>query len=465
MAEGGGIEVTNRYHPNLSPPMINRREFLGTAAGASATLALSPELLNAFRALQQSGGRLIQRAVPSTGEMLPVISFDPAQESDTAGMKEILKVLMDSGGKVIDFPHGGGEEVARAAANELGVQDKLFWTTSLSVSAPNVGAVLPGAIRKVDPAAVRTAMEAKLAKFKVPMIDLVMISASSDVTTIVGVLREMKKEGKLRYVGVHELTPPPYPTDAPFARLESIMRTEPIDFVGTDYSAGWRNVEAKILPLAMERKIGFMAHFTFDRGRLLQRASGTPLPEWAAEFDARTWPQFVLKYVVSHPGVVTARVGTTKPAHMLDNVGGGIGRLPNEAMRKRMAEFVDALPARQNPNAPVATPGRTTISFDAPQPSIVVSAAILDRYVGEYRHTAVGTTVSIRRNGDRLLFDVNGSGREPMIFVARSETRFASGQIFSLEFQVDGQGTVTGATWEVTLPAGMPQERIPLERK
>src|SRR4051812_12373342 len=104
--------------------MIGRRGFLGLAAGAGATLALTPELL---RALQQQGGKLIQRAIPSTGEMLPVISFDPQRESDNAGMKEILKTLLDNGAKVIDFPHGGGEDVARTAAGELGIQNKLFW--------------------------------------------------------------------------------------------------------------------------------------------------------------------------------------------------------------------------------------------------------------------------------------------------------------------------------------------------
>ena len=449
--------------------MIHRRKFLGIAAGAGATLALTPELL---RALQQSGGKLIQRAIPSTGELLPVVSFDPQQESDSAGMKEILKTLLDNGGKVIDFPHGGGEEVARAAAGELGIQDKLFWTTALSVPPLNVGAVLPGAIRKVDPAAVRAAIDAKLAKFKVPKIDLVMVSASSDVPTTVAVLREMKKEGKVRYIGVHDLTPPPYPTGPVFARLESIMRNEPIDFVGTDYSAGWRSVEERILPLAMERKIGFMAHFTFDRGRLFQRVSDTPLPEWAAEFDAKTWAQFFLKYVISHPAVIVARVGTTKAAHMLDNVGGGIGRLPTQAMRKRMAEFVDALPARQNPLAPSPTPGRTVITSEQMQqlqanqaPSVALSAAILNRYVGEYKHVAAGTVVTIRRDGDKLLLNVQGSGRAEIPFVARSETRFTSAPIFSIEFQLDGQGKVTGATWETAAPPGMAPERIPLERR
>ncbi len=441
--------------------MIDRRKFLGIAAGAGASLTLTPELL---RALQQSGGKLIQRAIPSTGEMLPVISFDPAQESDNAGMKEILRALLDNGGKVIDFPHGGGEDVARTAAAELGIQDRLFWTTPLSVPPLNVGPVLPGAIRKVDSAAVKAALEAKLAKFKVPKIDLVMVSASSDVPTYVAVLREMKKEGKVRYIGVHDLTPPPYPPEATYARLESIMRNEPIDFIGTDYSAGWRGVEERILPLAMERKIGFMAHFTFDRGRLFQRASGTPLPEWAAEFDAKTWAQFFIKYVISHPAVIVARVGTTKAAHMLDNTAGGMGRLPNEAMRKRIAEFVDALPARQNPNAPSPTSGRTAIASEQVQQSVVLSAAILNRYVGEYKHVGAGTMVTIRRDGDKLLMNVQDSGRPEMSLVARSETRFAY-SISTLEFQLDGQGKVTGATWETAAPAGMASQRIQLERK
>ena len=122
------------------------------------------------------------------------------------------------------------------------------------------------------------------------------------------------------------------------------MRNEQIDFVGIDYHVGDRRVEQTILPLALERKIAVMAYFTFDRGSLFKRVGSTPLPEWAAEFDAKTWAQFFLKYVISHPAVTVARTGTTKAAHMLDNIGGGIGRLPNEATRKRMAQLMDSLP-------------------------------------------------------------------------------------------------------------------------
>src|SRR5688572_2246153 len=208
----------------------------------------------------------------------------------------------------------------------------------------------------------------------------------------------------------------PYP---PTSKLEAVMRSEQIDFIATDYNVGDRRLEEKILPLAQERKIAAMAYFTFDRGRLFERASGTPLPEWAAEFDAKTWAQFFLKYVISHPAVIVARTGTTKAAHMLDNIGGGIGRLPNEAMRKRMAELVDALP-------PTPPPGPPKPQQQAPQaPPVVLSAAILDRYVGEYDYAAAGQIVTVRRDGDRLLVKISGNVPEGPL-VARSETRFAA---------------------------------------
>ena len=320
--------------------MINRREFLGIAAGAGAALALGPQRL---RAHQTPSGALMQRAIPSTGEKLPVISFNPRRESDPAGMKAILQTLLDNGGKVIDFPHSSGEEIARTAADELGILNKFVWT--VPVVGPHPRPPDDPQPPKADPAAVRAQIETKLATFAVPKIDLLMVGAyaASVDPAYLGVMREMKKEGRVRYIGVHHLALLPNST-RPFAELEAVMRNEPIDFVGTDYHAGDRRVEQAILPLAQERKIAFMAHFTLDRGRLFKRASATPLPEWAAEFDAGTWAQFFLKYVVSHPAVTVARTGTTKAAHMLDDLGGGIGRLPDEAMRKRMAALVDALP-------------------------------------------------------------------------------------------------------------------------
>jgi len=438
---------------------MNRRKFLEITAGAGATLMLTPQLL---RALQQPGGKpvqkpsgkLILRAIPSSGEMLPVISYGP-RPTDGAAIKEVLKTLLDNGGKVVDVLHGGpaGEQGARTAANELGIQNKFFWTTPLSVSIPTLFGYT-GPPLKPDAAAVKAAMEEKFAKFKVSKIDLVMVGAGADMPTYLGVLKEIKKAGRVRYIGVHDLATPPYPPTAAFARLESVMRNEPIDFVGTDYAVGWRGVEEKLLPLALERKIGFLAYFPFDRARFFNRATSVPLPEWAAEFDAKTWAQFCLKYVLSHPAVVMARTGTTKAEHMLENIGGGIGRLPNEAMRKRMAEFVDALPP--------TPPAKPKPQQQAPQePAVALSADILDRYVGEYTHVAVGTDVTVRRDGDKLLLKVSGNTTEAPL-VARSETRFVLPWPEStIEFQLDGQGKVTGAI--VDQFGGT--QRIPLERK
>jgi hypothetical protein len=277
---------------------------------------------------------------------------------------------------------------------------------------------------------------------------------SADVPSQLAVVREMKKEGRVRYIGVHDLLfPPNMPAPAPpTARLESIMRNEEIDFVGTDYSVGDRRVEQTLLPLAQARKIGFLAYFPFDRSRIFQRASSTPLPEWAAEVGAKTWAQFFLKYVISHPAVTVARTGTTKPAHMLENIDAGIGRLPNEAMRKRMAELVDSFP----PTPPAGPPPQLNPTNQPPP--VALTAAILDRYVGEYTYAAAGQTVTVRRDGDRLLMKVRGNAPEGPL-IPRSETRFQGPFGLLIEFKLDGQGKVTGGLVE------QGPFRMPLERK
>ena len=324
--------------------MISRREFLGTSLGAGVSLALTPELL--LRALQPSGGKLTQRAIPSSGEMLPVVSFG-ARSADPAVLKEILKTLLDNGHRMVDVLHAGPavEQGARTAADELGLQNKFFWTTILASAPPTLGSA---GSSKADAAALRVSLEAKLATFKVPKIDLVMVSAAAavDDPAYLAVLQEMKKEGRVRYIGVHELlfppdAPVPYP---PTSKLEAVIRNEPIDFIGADYHVGDRRLEEKVLPLAQERKIAAMAYFALDRGRLFKRAGDTPLPEWAADFGAKTWAQFFLKYVLSHPAITVARTGTTNPAHMLENIEAGSGLLPDEATRKRMAQLVDSFP-------------------------------------------------------------------------------------------------------------------------
>ena len=420
--------------------MVNRREFLGITAGAGATMALTPQLLRALE-LEQQSGKLLQRAVPSSGEMIPAISYAP-RATDGAAMKQILKTLADNGGRVVDVLHGGppAEQAARAAAAELGIQNKFFWTTPLSVSVP----VLPGYSGpplKPDVAAVRAAVESKLAAFKVPRIDLVMVGSNADMPTHLAALKELKKEGRVRYIGVHHLAFPPNAPMPPFGELEAVMRNEPIDFIGTDYSVGDRRVEETILPLAVERKIAVMAYFPFDRRRIFERASSTPLPEWAAEFDAKSWAQFFLKYVLSHPAITVVRTGTTKPEHMLENMRAAMGRLPNQEQRKRMAALVDTFPP-----TPVPAPQQVQMSQPAAQaPGVALSAAIMDRYVGEYKYAVAGQMVTVRRDGDKLMLKVSGNMPEAPI-VAQSEKLFTLPWPEStIEFSLDAQGKVTGA--------------------
>ena len=422
--------------------MFSRREFLGTSLGAGAALALTPEWLRAF---QQASGQLIQRAIPSSGEKLPVIGLSFSNHpgcADHAALKEVLKTFADKGGKVFDGMHANpaNEQFHLTAASELGIQSKLFWSTrgTPGNAAPTAELVKPH-------------IDSLLTKLKVSKIDLVMLPARDDVSWLAP-LKEEKKAGRVRYIGVQVIT------DQLFPQVAAIMRNEPIDFVGVNYDAGSRKAEETILPLALERKIGVMAFFPLGNAgglsctgstNLFGRAGTRPLPEWAAEFDAKTWAQFFLKYVVSHPAVTVARVGTTKVAHMVDDIGGGIGRLPNEATRKRMAELIDALPPAPPPAGP-----------PPPPPGIALPVAVIERYVGEYK-SAAGFTVIIRRDGEKLFVKPGSNPEVPLL--ARSETRFQDPRGPFFEFQLDAQGKVTGAVLEQQGPQG--PQKIPLERK
>lgn len=314
--------------------MLSRREWIGTTLGASAALMLNPRLLEA---LQQ--GQLIQRAVPSTGEMLPAVGLGSsatfsqvARSDDVAALREVIRAMVDGGAKVFDTApsYGASEQVAGDIAHELGVADEIFWATKVNVAGRGGGTA--------DPAAARAQIDASFGKLRVPVIDLIQVHNLADVPTQLGILKELKQQGRIRYVGVTTTS------NRQYELLDQVMRNEPLDFVGIDYAVDNRDVEEAILPLAMERKIGVLVYLPFGRTRLWQRVEGRELPDWAAEFDAKTWAQFFIKYVLSHPAVTVVTPATSQARHMVDNIGGGIGRLPDAATRRRMAEFVDALP-------------------------------------------------------------------------------------------------------------------------
>src|SRR5687768_17351278 len=366
--------------------MIDRRMFFGFVAGA--TLAISPQLLSA----QQLSGKLIERAIPSTGEKLPVIGLAFSNHpscADHAALKEVVKTFADNGGRYFDATLGNAanQQFHTTAANELGVANKFFWSTTAFRPGPGS-----------TPAGVKTQIDSVLARTKASKLDLAWVTAAGD-PAVLAALKEEKKAGRVRYIGVMTIV-----EKNQAAQLEALMRNEPIDFIGVGYDIGNRFVEETILPLALEKKIGVIAFFPFGNNsgvscgalslNLFARVGNRPVPEWAAEFDAKTWAQFFAKYVISHPAVTVARVGTTKPHHMLDNLAGGVGRLPNEATRKRMAALIDSIPA------PVRPQGGPPPSA-AQAPGIALPVAVLDRYVGQWK-TPGGMTVAFRREGTTL---------------------------------------------------------------
>lgn len=437
--------------------MVNRRKFLGTTLGAGAAMALTPALL---RAIQQSGastslvprGKLIQRAIPSSGEMIPALGLAFSNHpgcADLAALKEVIKAFIDNGGRVLDatLANSASEKFQLTAPGELGVQKNVFWATRGLLPGPTglSATGVPTAKEQID---------SVLSMTKASRIDLAWMVVTTDPAGWAAVKAE-KKAGRVRHIGAHTIV-----AKSQAAQLEAIMRNEPLDFIGVDYDVSNRFVEDKILPLALERKIGVMAYFPFNNAAgascaggtsLFSRVANTPLPEWAAEFDAATWSQFFTKYVLSHPAVTVVRTGTTKAVHMVDNIGGAIGRLPNDAMRKRMAAFIDALPAAAPPKPPAPPPL---------PPGIALSAAVLDRYVGEYK-AASGFVAIFRRDGTSLW--VKPGNNPEVALLARSETRFQDPRGPFFEFQLDAQGKVTGAFLEQQGPQG--PQKTPLERK
>jgi len=144
-----------------------------------------------------------------------------------------------------------------------------------------------------------------------------------------------KKEKKIRYIGVTTSRVRQH------AELIATMRAYPLDFIQMDYSIANREAAATLLPLAAERRIAVLVNLPFGRSSLFRDAAGRPLPPWAGDIDVKSWAQYFLKYVISHPAVTCAIPGSTQVSHLIDNQGAGRGRLPDEPLRRRMEEYWD----------------------------------------------------------------------------------------------------------------------------
>ena len=324
--------------------MISRRAWLGRTGGAGAALALNPRLLEA---LQEFGRQtLIQRAIPKSGELLPVVGLGSAHSFSEMALQEsrteeyetigaVLKALVDGGGKVFDtaYAYGASEQVAGEVAEELGIADRIWWSTKFNTARVSGGASGPS-----DPVAARYMIERSFLRLRLRQVDLFQVHNMGDPATQLPLLEELKERGFIRYMGITTTF------EGQYDGLVEVMRTQPIDFVGIDYAVDSRAAEEVILPLALERGIGVLAYQPFDRGRMWSRIGGRPLPDWAAEFDAHSWAQLMLKFVIAHPAVTVACPGTSDPGHMADNLGAGRGRLPDADQREGIVRLVESLP-------------------------------------------------------------------------------------------------------------------------
>ena len=274
---------------------------------------------------------MLMRAIPSSGEKLPVIglgtwrTFDVDLTPDNRKqLEDVLALFVKLGGRVIDSSpmYGRAEQVIGDLTATLGIRDKLFLATKVWTRGKENGI---------------KSMERSMALLRTKRIDLMQVHNLVDVNTHLPTLREWKNEGRIRYLGITH-----YESGA-FDDVEKIMWSEKLDFLQINYSLMEREAEERVLPLAQERGVAVIANRPFGGGDLFARARAKQLPDWAAEFDCRSWAQFFLKWIVAHPAVTCAIPATNKARHLEDNMQGAIGQLPDAKMRQRTVDVVSSL--------------------------------------------------------------------------------------------------------------------------
>ena len=308
------------------PPILSRRAAIAAGLSAGAA-ALCPPMSGAATA---SAGPLVTKAIPSSGQRLPVIglgtnAFTARSPEDLAKRQSVLKQLPLLGGKVIDTAHiyGQSEQVIGDTLAALGTREQVFLSTKVMAQ---------------DAAAAHSQIEQSFQSLKTQRIDLLEIHNLMGIETVYPILLELKKSGRIGYLGVTTSRPDDH------AALAETMRQHRYDFIQVDYSIGDRSAADQVLPLALERGTAVLINVPFGgrRGSVFSQLAERQLPPWAADIDAASWGQFFLKYVVSHPAVTCAIPGTTDVAHLEDNLAAGRGRMPDAAMRKRMEQFWDS---------------------------------------------------------------------------------------------------------------------------
>lgn len=304
----------------------------------AAASVLPVPALGAIGTVSQQG--LITRAIPKSGERLPIVGLGTsasfrrlAAEKDLGQLAEVIQTLLQRGGTVFDTApsYGEAERVAGKIVQQMDAQTKVFWATKLNV-VPRGGSM-------ADADAALTQIDSSFACIGKDPIDLIQVHNLKDIPTQMGLLKELKEEGRVRYIGTTHTGQTRFPD------LAAAMRKQPIDFIGVNYAVDDRSAANEIFPIAMELGIAVLVYVPFGRTRLWRRVRGQEVPEWAREIGIQSWGQFFIKFAAAHSAVTVVTPATSKPEHMLDNMGAAVGELPDAAMQKRMAAYVDALPS------------------------------------------------------------------------------------------------------------------------
>lgn len=302
-----------------------RRQFLTRSAGL-----LTASLLAPYSWAKDSENK-IQRSIPSSGELLPIIGMGTSRtfdvDPDSAQSQALVKVLQsffDLGGAVIDTSpmYGDAERVLGELLKQTRNKQALFAATKVWTDGHQNG---------LDQ------MERSRQLVGVGKFDLIQVHNLRDWQTHLRNLKQWKAEGRVRYIGIttshgrfHD-------------ELATIMEKEPLDFVQFSYNINYLEAEKHLFPIARERGIATLINRPFQRGELFSAVKGRKLPDWASEIDCQSWAQFFLKYIAGEPAVTSIIPATSKLHHMQDNMAAGYGRLPDERLRKKMRAYFVSL--------------------------------------------------------------------------------------------------------------------------
>jgi aryl-alcohol dehydrogenase-like predicted oxidoreductase len=275
---------------------------------------------------------VITKPVPSTGERLGVIglgtnNYSPTSPDERAARREVVAGLTAAGAQVIDTApaYRQSEETIGDLLADIGNRKQAFVATKVTAPDGNLQ-------RGIE------MIEESRRRLKTDVIDLLQIHSLDGVNVLFPHMNDLKRKGVVRYIGITTSNSNQH------ARMVELINSEPLDFVQVDYSIANRAAAESVLPAAQAKRVGVLVNLPFGGrrdGNLFSRVAGKEIPDWAAQIGIRTWGQFLLKYVVSHPAITVAIPGMTKLSHLEDNLDAGRGRLPDAALRARMEKYWD----------------------------------------------------------------------------------------------------------------------------